>query len=113
MTRMEALEAVATAAEILAHSAGVIRGRTPEDADIYTHELEHIRHLMAMLSTLDALPASPPGEAVEVAVWERNSDGAMEFARSGGDADLSNPAKYWRRLGTIRLALTEDGGDAG
>ena len=54
MTRMEALEAVAEAAEILAHSAGVIRGRTPEDADIYTHELEHIRHLMAMLSTLDA-----------------------------------------------------------
>lgn len=56
MTRLEALEAVAEAAEILAHSAGVIRGRTPEDADIYTHELEHIRHLMAMLSTLDASP---------------------------------------------------------
>lgn len=65
MTRMEALEAVAEAAEILAHSAGVIRGRTPEDADIYTHELEHIRHLMAMLSTLDALPAATPGEVVE------------------------------------------------
>lgn len=113
MKRMQALEAVAEAAEILAHSAGVIRGRTPEDADIYTHELEHIRHLMAMLSTLDALPAATPGEVVEVALglWaDAYGQTALFRADTVGDG---RKAPGWTRLGTIRLALTEDGGDAG
>lgn len=124
MKRMEALEAVAEAAEILAHSAGVIRGRTPEDADIYTHELEHIRHLMAMLSTLDALPASPPGEVVEVvdvrtvclqaindklaSVPVPRSYEMAHYCMGLEDASLAIQAKI-----AVRLALTEDGGDAG
>lgn len=39
------------AAEILTHSAGVIRGRTPEDDDTWTVELEHIRELNAAIAT--------------------------------------------------------------
>lgn len=110
MTRMEALEAVAEAAEILAHSAGVIRGRTPEDADIYTHELEHIRHLMAMLSTLDALPASP-GEMVEFSAWE-HEDGMIAWYRAGSRHDLIEMSG-WTRLGTVRLPLVKETRDAG
>jgi|694.fasta_scaffold36485_12 hypothetical protein len=52
MTRMEALEAVAEAAAILAGGAGVIRSRTPEDDDIFTHELAHIREVLAALAAL-------------------------------------------------------------
>ena len=113
MTRMEALEAVAEAAEILAHSAGVIRGRTPEDADIYTHELEHIRHLMAMLSTLDALPASPPGDVVdrECVLWA-DKYGTIFWSVPGSDDDSAMQG-HRIRLGTVRLALTKEAGDAG
>ena len=47
---VEALEA----AEILAHSSGVIRGRTPEDDDIYTVEIEHLRDLNAAIDAARA-----------------------------------------------------------
>jgi len=59
VTRLEALEAVAEWAAILAHSCGVIRGRTPEDDDTYTVELGHIRELNAALTALDACPRLP------------------------------------------------------
>lgn len=106
MKRMQALEAVALAVEEWTIAS-------PSEP----HALERYAKVLSALDgwrrVRDALPASPPGEAVEVAVWERNSDGAMEFARSGGNADLSNPAKYWRRLGTVRMALVKEAGDAG
>jgi hypothetical protein len=63
MTRLEALEAVAEAAAILAGGAGVIRGRTPEDDDTYTHELDHIRELIAALDALTVAPTQAQGEA--------------------------------------------------
>lgn len=46
------LREVAERAEILTHSAGVIRGKTPEDDDLWTVELDHIRELNAALAAL-------------------------------------------------------------
>lgn len=85
MTELEALRRVAEAAQILAHSCGVIRGRTPEDDDIYTVELEHIRELNAALDALPA-PAAPARsrlaalEALRTAVWD--------YDRGTGRGDL-------------------------
>lgn len=66
--RARLLEAVAEAAEILENGTYVIRGRTPEDADTYAHELEHIRHLMECTAALRAHDAAPQvvEETVEV-----------------------------------------------
>ena len=61
MTELEALRRVAEAAQILAESCGVIRGKTPEDDDIWTVEIDHVRELNAALDALPA-PAEPEGE---------------------------------------------------
>ena len=101
MTRMEALEAVAEAA-IKWWNKGAIT-TTKEATDI----------LMEACARLDALPASPPGEVVEVALglWaDAYGQTALFRADTVGDG---RKAPGWTRLGTIRLALTEDGGDAG
>ena len=59
--RMAALERVAEAAQILAHSSGVIRGKTPEDDDTYTVELDHIRELISALDAILTVAARVEG----------------------------------------------------
>lgn len=100
--RDEAVAAVVEAAEILAGGAGVIRGWHPEGADIYTHELEHIRHLMACLTALSALPADPePAEATgETVVAFADHGGGVHWAREGCEPSW---ACGWQRIGAARL----------
>ena len=59
-TRLALLEAVAEAAELLEGGTYVIRGRTPEDADVYAHELDHIRDLMKCTADLRTHDAAQP-----------------------------------------------------
>lgn len=99
MTRMEALEAVATAA--IAYFRGGLK------AEDYPALLDAVDRLP------DPLPAATPGEVVEVALglWaDAYGQTALFRADTVGDG---RKAPGWTRLGTIRLALTEDGGDAG
>lgn len=108
MTRDDAVRAVVEAAEILAHGAGVIRGKHEHDDDIHTHELEHIRHLNACIAAYRALPpAEPVGEVVEVemVLWEYD-DGGMFFVRhdSREDGWLKRRGSA-TRLGTTRLPV--------
>lgn len=105
--RLAALEAVAEAAEILAHSAGVIRGRHPEDADIYTHEFEHIRDLLSALAALDALPApQPAGETVTLVYYADKGTGEIRTALSGSSRDDELSDHYaFNHIGTTTLRL--------
>ena len=105
MTELEALRRVAEAAQILAESCGVIRGKTPEDDDIWTVEIDHVRELNAALRALPA-PAEPEGEVVEVAVWRDNDDGEVVFCTPKTKQD--GPLQGWTRLGTTRLALVPE-----
>ena len=104
MTELEALRRVAEAAQILAESCGVIRGKTPEDDDIWTVEIDHVRELNAALDALPA-PAAEP-EVVEVAVWRDNDDGEVVFCTPKTERD--DPLQGWTRLGTTRLALVPE-----
>lgn len=108
MTRVEALEAVASAARsiFLRHE------------DLAQKRWRH-GVLSDALSDLDALPAAPTqaqaqGETVVVAVWEDPEDGDIQLARIGGAMDRDR-AKYhgWTRLGTTLLPIraTEGGGE--
>lgn len=101
MTRMEALEAVAEAA-----MAWWEAGASPS--------VEHARAvaLRQALHALDALPASPPGEVVEVAVWKW-PNGIVALATVGSDEDERWGEHDCWRLGTVRLALVKEAGDAG
>ena len=95
MSRMEALEAVAEAARATVREVGGTDG------------------LFEALAALDALPATPGEMVVEVALglWaDAYGQTALFRADTVGDG---RKAPGWTRLGTIRLALTEDGGDAG
>lgn len=68
--------------------------------------------MIAAIDALDALPATPGEMVVEVALglWaDAYGQTALFRADTVGDG---RKAPGWTRLGTIRLALTEDGGDA-
>lgn len=73
-------------------------------------ELDAMDACEKALFALDALPASPPGGVVEVAVW-RDGRGAVVTAIARSAADAFEP--YWTRLGTVRLPLAKEAGDAG
>ena len=104
MTELEALRRVAEAAQILAESCGVIRGKTPEDDDIWTVEIDHVRELNAALDALPA-PAAEP-EVVEVAVWVDPVDGDVQLARPGGKMDqMRLRFADWICLGIARLPV--------
>lgn len=104
MTELEALRRVADAAQILAESCGVIRGKTPEDDDIWTVEIDHVRELNAALSALPA-PAAEP-EVVEVAVWVDPVDGDVQLARPGGKMDqMRLRFADWVCLGITRMPV--------
>jgi hypothetical protein len=104
MSRLEALEQVAEAAAILAHSCGVIRGKTPEDDDIYTVELDHIRELNVALAALDALPPpQPPGETVEVraVVWGHRRFNQYTIMKADHDTSPNAFDPEWQKAATI------------
>jgi len=109
MTELEALRRVAEAAQILAHSCGGIRGRTPEDDDLYTVELEHIRELN---TALDALPApAAEGETVEVriALYHQNEDdNFLHVWLEPGQYSQLVPGpqpSHWTQFATIRARV--------
>ena len=107
MTRMEALEAVADAArEITRWPDGLVDGGAIVDRDA-------VAALWRALDTLDALPAAPPGDVVdrECVLWA-DKFGRIFWSVPGSDDDAAMQG-HRIRLGTTRLALTEDGGDAG
>lgn len=111
MTREQKMQAVVDAAKILADSAGVIWGRTPEDADTYTHEREHGRDLLAAIAALDAHTEAEAQEVVTLAVWKDTDDGEVRFVDPDGTLHeaLSRVGNY-RRTGTVTLPLTREAG---
>lgn len=58
----------------------------------------------------DALPATP-GEMVEFSAWE-HEDGMIAWYRAGSRHDLIEMSG-WTRLGTVRLPLVKETRDAG
>jgi len=111
MTRLEALEAVASDLRSWCLKRAELdgAGSTTDDTQ-------------ALFDALDALPAAPApaqGEAVEVAVW-RLPGGEVRFLEVGSYDDVNrtyeNPWNAWRRGGTARLPIratvaTEGGGE--
>lgn len=110
MKRLEALEAVAEAArEITRWPDGLVDGGAIVDRDA-------VAALWRALDALDALPASPPGEVVEVQTMElwAHGDGDVVLVVPGSRLSGGYPQNgYRRRLGTVRLALVKGAGDAG
>lgn len=74
-------------------------------------ELDAMDACEKALFALDALPASPPGEMVEFSAWE-HEDGMIAWYRTGSRHDLIEMSG-WTRLGTVRLPLAKEAGDAG
>ena len=108
--RMKALEAVA---EAVAHYRKTrLECRDPEDMRVIS-----ARSMMfsasAALQTLDALPAAPPGDVVdrECVLWA-DKYGTIFWSVPGSDDDSAMQG-HRIRLGTVRLALTKEAGDAG
>jgi hypothetical protein len=100
MTRMEALEAVAEAAE---HYREARMNDDPEMAVTSKRS--------QMYAALDALPADPaPAQEVEVAVWE-GMTGLIEYVKAGSIRDQQEIfGPLWTRLGTVRLPLVKETG---
>jgi hypothetical protein len=96
MTRVDALEKVAEAVR---------------DYWLKSASHENFYAVGQALRALDALPAAPTqaqgeGETVEVAVWENEADGDIQFARIGGKMDdYRLQYRNWHRLGTTRLPI--------
>jgi hypothetical protein len=123
----EALEHVAELARLLIDNAGLIHGRTPEDADTYIHEREHGQALLNALQELDdaeekqplegglnALPAAPEparGEVVEVVAFEDKSSGEVrQFRVNSKGARETHDHWGYNTLGTTRLPLVKGDG---
>ena len=105
-TELEALRRVAEAAQILAESCGVIRGKTPEDDDIWTVEIDHVRELNAALDALPAPVTEPEGGVVEVVAAVRIVDGGLPWVhhseqRPDGSWDIGPPGY----IATIRARV--------
>lgn len=115
MTRFEALEAVAVAAQTLIDGGGGPKHHANWNA------------LAIALSDYRAIPAEPlaampfygarepiaaapqpQGETVTLAVWE-GDEGDMRFVRASSHADRWPPP--WRRLGTVTLPLDRERGE--
>lgn len=93
MTRMEALEAVAEAAEKACNLVSSVPFHT------------RMMILGATLQTLSAIPPEPEGQTVEVAVW-KHRDGAFTLCAEGGhEWQQLTRSPYWELSGTTRLAV--------
>lgn len=104
--RERLLDAVAEAVEILEGGTYVIRGRAPEDADIYAHELGHIRYLMECIDALRAHDAAHPREGGEV-VEEPRKIVQITTAFDSGDGYGESRSSYQPAL--VTTALCTDG----
>lgn len=85
MTRLEALERVASAVRHYIHGDG------------------YFEAVRGALDALDTIPPEPAGEVVDVAVWLDPDDGEVRFCRPQSEED--EPLLGWTRLGTTRLPI--------
>ena len=98
---MKALEAVAEKARAVA-----------KDGECWSSWKELV-DAVAVLDTAtllaNSLPAAPPADVVDVAVWEDTSDGEYWFCRPGHAAEIRyRGLSSFTRLGTTRLALATE-----
>lgn len=97
MTRLQALEAVAEAARVLAH-------RVEHGMSLLNARCK----VQATLAALDAIPAQPAGQAVGMV--EQALFGTARGARCLADPSSGFASKLimdgWRRLGTVTLEVT-------
>lgn len=106
MTRLEALEAVAAAAQEIAGQ--LLSSELTSDelrfADFecaYNALIESIRPAIRALNALPAQP-QPQGETVTWVAWE-GDNGEAVLCRAG--SILDTPERGWTRLGTVTLPL--------
>ena len=94
MTRLQALEAVAEAARVLAYRVD--------------HGLPLLDARCKVQATLDALPANPArGKMVEVSLFGTARGGrCLADPGSGFASELLMDG--WRRIGTVRLPLVKE-----